>query len=130
MESLYINDYPGQIYYPVIRFDYKTGVCEMSGESYMEETYKFYQPVIQWLEEYTKSNKSVEFNIKLTYFNTSSSRSILELLGILKKFTDNGGQLKINWYYNEQDPDMVGEIAGFEGETGLKINSVAFDNKD
>lgn len=129
MESLYINDYPDQVYYPVINFDSNTGICEIVGESYMEETYKFYQPVLKWLEEYTKVNKSIEFNIKLAYFNTSSSRSILEILDILKNFKDKGGSLKLNWYYNEQDPDMVGEIAGFEGETGLKINSIPFDDK-
>jgi hypothetical protein len=126
MENLYINDNPDEVYYPIINFNCKTGVCEISGESYMEETYKFYQPVLKWLEEFSKSKNPIEFNIKLSYFNTSSSRSLLDILMILKKFKDNEGQLSINWYYLSQDPDMLGEISGFEEETGLNIKPIAF----
>jgi hypothetical protein len=126
MENLYINDFPELIYYPVVSFNGNTGICEISGESYMEETYKFYLPIIKWLEDFTKEGKPVEFNFKLTYFNTSSSRLILEILEILKRFNDKGGKVNLNWYYNAEDPDMLGEISGFEGETGLKIQAIVF----
>lgn len=122
MESLYINIYPDLIYYPVINFNYYSGVCELSGESYMEETYKFYEPVINWLKEYIKEKNPVTLNIKLTYFNTSSSRFLLEILDILKSYKDEGGQVEANWYYRKEDPDMLKEISGFESETGLPIN--------
>jgi hypothetical protein len=128
MESLYINDNPDLVYYPVVSLNYETGVCEISGESYMEETYKFYQPVLKWLQNYTSEKMSIEFNFRLTYFNTSSSRAILEIFGILKKFHDKGGKVNVNWYYNAEDPDMVGEINGFEGETGLEIKAIEVRN--
>jgi Domain of unknown function (DUF1987). len=93
----------------------------------MEETYKFYEPVIRWLKDYMQEKKPIEFNFKLTYFNTASSRFILEILDMLKSYQDNGGQVKVSWYYKREDPDMLLEIQGFEAETGLKITPVIFD---
>jgi len=129
MENLYINDNPNLVYFPVVSFNYVNGVCEISGESYMEETYKFYQPLLKWLNDYIAEKKSIDFNFKLSYFNTSSSRSILEILEILRKYKVTGGKVNINWYYNIEDPDMVGEINGFEFETGLEIKAIAVDLK-
>jgi len=58
MESLYINNYPDLVYYPLVNFNYYSGVCEIVGESYMEETYKFYEPVIRWLKDYMQEKKT------------------------------------------------------------------------
>lgn len=127
MESLYINNYPDLVYYPLVNFNYYSGVCEIVGESYMEETLKFYEPIIRWLKDYMQEKKPIEFNLKLTYFNTASSRFILEILDLLKSYQDNGGQVKVNWYYKREDPDMLMEIQGFEAETGLKITPIIFD---
>jgi len=46
---------------------------------------------------------------------------------MLKSYQDNGGQVKVSWYYKREDPDMLLEIQGFEAETGLKITPVIFD---
>jgi hypothetical protein len=125
MENLYLHVNPELVYYPVVNFDYKTGICEISGESYMEETYKFYEPVITWLQDYTSEKKPIVFNIRLTYFNTSSSRFILEILYILKQYQGNGGSVTINWYYKKDDPDILSEIHDFMDESGTSINILA-----
>ena len=51
MESLVINEVKGSPYYPSVHFKEEKSVCEMRGESYMEETYKFYEPLITWMHE-------------------------------------------------------------------------------
>jgi hypothetical protein len=124
MENLYVNSNPELIYYPIVNFNVDTGICEISGESYMEETYVFYEPVINWLREYVNLNKPLVLNIKLTYFNTSSSRFILEMLDVLKKYRDAKGDTKINWYYRAEDPDMLNEIHDVSHETGIEINVI------
>ena len=65
MESFYINNSPDLVYYPVVNFNYYSGVCAISGESYMEETYRFYEPLIRWLNDYIKEKKPIELNVKL-----------------------------------------------------------------
>ena len=127
MENLNININPDLIYYPVINFDYQSGICEISGESYMEETFKFYEPIIIWLKEFCTGNKPITLNIRLTYFNTSSSRFILEILDTLKNYHKKGEQVEINWFYKKDDPDILTEIQDFMDETDTHINILEFN---
>jgi hypothetical protein len=99
----------------------------MKGESYMEEAYKFYMPLLEWLTDYSlKGGNKIVLNIKLTYFNTNSSRLLLDMFDILKKSVDAGHDVEINWYYEEDDPDIKDEVEDFEIETGLKIKMLPF----
>jgi hypothetical protein len=110
-------------YYPSVYFDAATGVCEIKGESYMEESYKFYLPLINWIKEFTeKKQQKIYFNIKLFYFNTSTSKCLLDILELLKKYKKEGGKIEINWYYDPDDPDMIDEVKDFEKEAELKFN--------
>ena len=127
MENLNIKINPDQIFYPAIDFNYETGVCEMSGESFMEESYRFYEPLLKWLDSYISEKGPIIFNIKLTYFNTSSSRFLLEILLKLKNYQMDNGDIIVNWYYKKQDSDMLSEIKDFADETALQINVLFFD---
>ncbi|MBN1413684.1 MAG: DUF1987 domain-containing protein [Bacteroidales bacterium] len=124
MESLVINEVKGSPYYPSVHFNSETGVCEMKGESYMEETYKFFEPLIEWIKSYISQNKPLVLNFKLTYFNTNSSRLILDILDVVKKYRDSGGNVSVNWYYDKKDPDMLEEIEDFMLESGMDINMI------
>lgn len=128
MKTLIVDAVPDSPYYPEVNFNSETGICELIGESYMEEAYKFYTPLINWLKEYTlELNKAVTLNLKLTYFNTNSSRLLLDLLDILKKSQQAGNEVEVNWYYEEDDPDVKDEVEDFEIETGLQIKMVPLD---
>jgi hypothetical protein len=122
MKSLTIEAIPDSPYYPEVNFDVTTGECLIKGESYMEEAYKFYMPLLDWLKEYTLgAGNKVTLNVKLTYFNTNSSRLLLDMFDILKKSVDSGNEVEINWFYEEDDPDIKDEVEDFEIETGLNI---------
>lgn len=123
MENINLTSSPTTPYFPEVNFNIETGVCEIKGESYMEETYKFYLPLINWFKEYCENVKNiVELNIKLIYLNTSSTKCLLDILETLKDFEDQGGSVNVNWYYDTSDPDMVDEVEDFEAESGIKIN--------
>jgi hypothetical protein len=126
MENLYLDIHPELIFFPVVDFNYETGICEISGESYMEDSFKFYEPVVKWLRQYTSEKKPVIFNIKVTYFNTSSSRFILEILDLLNTYKSEGNSAVVNWYYKKDDPDMLKEINDFIEETGMEITPITF----
>ncbi len=128
MKSLVINAELDSPYYPEVFFNAETGICEISGESYMEEAYKFYLPLINWIKEFVLNEKKpLELNIKLIYFNTSSSRLILDILDILKKFRDDGNEIKVIWYFDPEDPDVKDEVEDFEIESGMDIKLVELD---
>jgi hypothetical protein len=110
---------------PYINFNAETGVCEIEGQSYITNTYAFYEPIYNWLERFIDyTHKEIDFNIKITYFNTSSSKCILEILRILRRFRDKGGKLFVTWHLNKQDEDLEDEVQYFSIATGIEINLV------
>ena len=128
MENLVINGEHGEYFIPTINLDAKSGKFLLDGESYLEDTVKFYAPVLNWIKEYTaKKENPIHFEIKLKYFNTSSSRSILDILYLLKDHEENGGKVDIDWYIKPIDSEMKEEIEDYMLDTDLKINIVRKD---
>ncbi len=112
---------------PKVDFNSETGVCEISGESFLEETAKFYLPLIEWIQQYIKTGKPIVFNIKLTYFNTSSSKWLLRILYLLSEYQKEG-KVTVNWYIYKDDLDLLEDIEDFTSDIGLKVNIKYFDN--
>ena len=94
---------------PKIILDKKNGIFEISGRSLPEDSAEFYRPVLEWIEQYGEQpNTSTDFAFKLEYFNTASSKLILDVLSALEDIKG----MKILWYFHEDDEDM--EEAGQE----------------
>jgi hypothetical protein len=88
---------------PTILLDKAGNVFELSGRSLPEDAAEFYHPVLQWLTEYaTTPNPVTELTIKLEYFNTASSKLLLD---VLHKVESVKG-VKVIWYYFSGDDDM------------------------
>jgi SiaC family regulatory phosphoprotein len=128
MENLEIKGESGVYFIPEVKLNASSGICEISGESYLEDTDEFYNTIINWLESYiTQVKQALTFNFRLTYFNTSSSRSILNVLRVLKRYQDISSSVTINWYYPEDDDSIAEEAEDYMKDTGLKINMFAFN---
>ena len=94
---------------PKIILDRTNGIFEISGRSLPEDTAEFYRPVLDWLGGYSASpNAKTSFAFKLEYFNTASSKLILDILSKLESIPGT----TVNWYFHEDDEDM--EEAGTE----------------
>ncbi len=94
---------------PSIILDKQNGIMEISGRSLPEDSTEHYKPVLDWVEAYAQApNPATTFVFKLEYFNTSSSKLILDLLYALEEIKG----MKVQWYFHEDDEDM--EEAGEE----------------
>lgn len=92
---------------PRVTFSNENGKLEIGGKSLPEDVTSFYDPILEWLIEYAKNPKpETELTFKFTYFNTASSKIILDILSILEKMKDDGNKVLVNWYYPEYDEDM------------------------
>jgi hypothetical protein len=90
---------------PEISFDASNRVLSISGRSIPENSIEFYKPMLAWMEQYaaTKPENTI-LQIKLEYFNTSSSKCLLD---IFKKLETIGGKCQVEWYYEQDDEDML-----------------------
>jgi len=94
---------------PEVLLDKSSGKFVLSGRSLPEDAASFYAPVIAWLNEYSNAPlAATNFEMKLEYFNTASSKLLLDVLSIL----ENISNAKVIWHFFEDDEDM--EEAGEE----------------
>jgi hypothetical protein len=105
MDTLLIE---GSAKTPTIKFDSNSGLVEIKGRSIPENSIEFYKPLIDWLEKYAiKPQANTTVNIQLEYFNTSSSKCILDVFKKLENINKSGNStVIINWHYEEDDEDM------------------------
>lgn len=101
---------------PEISLNEDGNLC-FCGVSRPEDVTTFYETPINWIKTFNDDyiNKSeVKYKIsqihlvfKMTYFNSSSSKSILVFLSIIKQIEAKGIKIIIDWHYNEADDQML-----------------------
>ena len=92
---------------PKIVLDAANNEFEISGRSIPEDSAAFYKPILEWIDSYSsKPNPKTNFVFNLEYFNTSSSKLILDILTKLESLHQRGNDMVITWCYREDDEDM------------------------
>lgn len=130
MEDIHIQGESGTFFTPNVDFHANSGHCSIVGESYLENSFEFYDKLIQWVVEYfAEGGDALVLDIKLTYFNTSSSRALLDLFIKLKELEDDGKNVTANWHYNiPDDTDIEQEVEDFIDDSGLQINLIEVES--
>ena len=121
MNNLYLNSTSST---PEVKFDCKTGILELKGTSTPEESGRFYQPVLNWLEEYSLNPAPLTvLEFKMDYFNTSSTVFMLRLMKIIVKMGKEGKKAAIRWYHEEDDEDFIeaGKDFGVLAKTDIEL---------
>ena len=106
---------------PAIHLKSDTGNLVISGRSIPENSVEFYAKVLAWLDNYmeTPASKTV-MDVKLEYFNTSSSKCLLDVFKKLENLKKRGSDVQIRWYYEEDDEDML--EAGEDYDSIIDLN--------
>ncbi len=111
---------------PKVVLDPSNNEFEFSGKSLPEDVTTFYSPIMDWLDGYAEdSNDKTVVIFNLVYFNTASSKLILDILFKLEEIFDDGNDISIEWHYQEEDEDMeeAGEEYGDLVEMPLELKS-------
>lgn len=127
------NNYPETFYSektqstPEVKLDKENGKMEFSGRSLPENVKEFYNPIIEWIDDYLKEPESstrVIFNFE--YFNTASSKMILDIIEKLSELNNNS-DLKVDWYYIEEDDDMLEAGEDYSDITEIPFNFISYE---
>ncbi|HCX98878.1 MAG TPA: nuclear pore complex subunit [Bacteroidales bacterium] len=98
---------------PTVILDAENDIFDISGRSLPEDVTAFYDPILNWLEEYAANpNEKTVFSFKLEYFNTASSKLLLDILMKLEEMHEDKKSVLVKWFYPDDDEDM--EEAGEE----------------
>lgn len=125
MENLNIE---GSRQTPAVEFDAHEGLLKIEGRSIPENSFDFYEPVLKWLDEYINHPaESTTFEVMLEYFNTSSSKYILEIFKRFKSLSSTGAKVSIKWYYDEDDEEMMETGEDYQDVTGLQFDLIGVE---
>lgn len=92
---------------PEVVLDANKNTFVFSGRSLPEDVLSFYSPVLKWLDVYVQNpNVETTIDFKLDYFNTASSKVILDILMKLENIHLANKKLCIKWHFDSEDLDM------------------------
>jgi len=100
MENLIIDETK---YTPKITLE-TTGIINLIGKSYPENTFEFYTPMMDWIKEYFETSVAevTIVNMEIIYFNSSSSKLFFDFFDILEENNEKF-KIEINWIYDEEN---------------------------
>lgn len=97
--------------FPEIDFKFSQNQLSMSGESFPENPAQIFYPILLNLEQYLQNtdNQDIEFNFRLTYFNSSSTKMLTSIFELLNESACSHNRVQLNWHYDEDD-DTIREF--------------------
>ncbi len=105
MENVKIEGTPKT---PTVKFNKENGELVLQGRSIPENSIDFYKPLIDWVEAYAANAlPHTQIIVQLEYFNTSSSKCLLDIFKKLENIKKSGKAVSVKWHYEEDDEDML-----------------------
>jgi len=115
---------------PFVSFKTNEGILDLRGRSSPDNSLGFYSPIFQFLDSYLDKplTDNLKINVNLEYFNTSSLKCIFQMLKKLSDINKHGIGIEVNWYYEEEDEDMLETGEDIADLLNLEFNFVPEDN--
>lgn len=102
---------------PEVNFNPEECFFSMNGVSVPENPFKFYDPIVDWMNNEMKipklSNLKVVLAVNIKYFSTSSAKFLLKLVALFNDACKKqGSNFEVEWSFHEEDEDMkeAGEL--------------------
>ena len=109
---------------PMILLD-PSGKMRIGGRSIPEDASRFFDGILNWILEYVNDPQdSTVIDIELEYFNSGSAKFVMQILRELSELIHNGKELKVNWYYQEGDDDILERGEYYASILDLEINFI------
>ena len=113
-----------------VNFNSASGICQLTGSSYPENSIKFFKPLIAWIKQYGEQGKEgITLELRVNYINTSSTKFILDLFELLEGFHKKRGNIKINWYYLENEDDLRETGEELTEHINIPVNFIAYKDQ-
>jgi hypothetical protein len=92
---------------PCLEFDYDAGQFRISGESYPEEAYAFFEAPLTALFEWMDSSSGpVHADFRLVYLNSSTAKFIVKILMKLEAASIAGRDCAVSWRHDVDDHNI------------------------
>jgi len=103
------------------------GIIKLKGRLIPENAEDFFKPIEEWINEYFKNPANITtVEICLEYINSVGTKYLLK---VIHKITHvhlkkNKKKFIINWYYKDEDEDMLNQGTFFSSFLDVPINLI------
>jgi hypothetical protein len=113
---------------PEVKFSKQDGEIKFSGRSMPEDAKSFYLPLKEWISKYAENPApGTRVVFEYEYFNTASSKMIMEIIEEANKIGEKDKQFKAEWHYLEDDDDMLEAGEDYEEMTGITFEYLSYE---
>ncbi len=106
---------------PGIKYEKEADTLFINGRSIPENPESVFKPLRDWVVDYFRSSESLRMSIVLEYINSGSSKHLIEILKVLKQYQDDGKEMMLTWFYEEDDEAIMELGEHFRDTSGLPI---------
>lgn len=115
---------------PYVEVDPEHNKLIFKGESYPENAYGFYEPIYKFIDEYFVEFEKLTADIQLSYINTSSIKCLIMLFDKLNTNYNNGNDIIINWYYDEDNGFDYDMGQDFKMDIDIPFNFISISDEE
>lgn len=103
--------------------DSDKGLLCMSGESYPENSFEFFAPLIKWVENYLHSqSRLLRIELNIAYMNTSSVKAMMDIFDLLEEAHQQNRQIEVVWFYDPRNERVVEMIEEFKEDCSFPFS--------
>ncbi len=96
---------------PTVNADCAANLLEMRGDSYPENSFEFFAPIVEWVQNHLGApDAALRLDLHLLYLNTSSVRAMMDIFEMLEDAHNDGHTISVFWYY-DTDNERIADLA-------------------
>lgn len=111
---------------PRVRFDADSRTLTVRGESYPENAFQFYEPILAWVDGYLAEPRGpITIVLDMPYMNSSSTKCMLDLLDRFEDAFRRGQPVLLHWHYDPHNERALDLAEEFREELSFPFETVA-----
>jgi len=110
---------------PRVEADEKAGTLLLSGESYPENSFEFFRPILAWVADFLeRDERALTVELRLTYLNTSSIKCMMDLMDAMEEAHLGGRTVSLLWYYDQENDRALDLAEEFKEDLSLPFSII------
>ena len=103
------------------------GTIKLTGRLIPENAEDFFNPIEEWINEYFNNSAEITcVEICIEYINSAGTKYLLDIIHRITHvhLNKNINKFIINWYYNDEDEDMLEKGKIFSSNLDVPFNFI------
>lgn len=110
---------------PLVHFAPETRTLTLKGESYPENSFQFFEPILSWVDYLlAERHEPITIAVDMPYMNSSSTKCMLDLLDRFEDAWRHGQPVLMHWYYDPNNGRALELAEEFREEVSFPFETV------